>query len=54
MKLETTVNVVSKINEAKKSLNEVVVIQSVFAIVRDSCNGMRDVRRVLVEKKNVK
>lgn len=48
---ETTPNVVSKVEDSIRRLNEKVGSQCVNSFVSDSCNGMRDVRKKLIEKK---
>lgn len=54
LKRETTVNVVDKIEDVMRRLDEQTGFQmSAYSFISESCNGMRDVRRKLVEKKLV-
>lgn len=54
LKRETTVNVVAKLEDTIKRIDESTSIRTIFSFVSDSCNGMRDVRKRLLQKKLVK
>lgn len=54
LKRETTVSAVSNITATINMLDEVVGIRLVLEFVSESCNSMRNVRRVIREKKKVK
>lgn len=54
LKKETTPNVVAKLTESIRSLDQTVGMKCVSNFVSDSCNGMRDVRKKLQEKNLVR
>lgn len=54
LKRETTPNVVAKLTDTIRRLDETVGVKCVSNFVSDSCNGMRDVRKKLQEKQLVR
>ena len=51
---ETTTNVVAKIQDSIKRVNEKTGLQCVTSFISDSCNGMRETRKRLLESGSIK